>query len=105
MEANVSQHHAFHDGVESFIAYAKDCLSGKQKFDGNKVVSMIDGFGPTLVEHLGDEIPTIKGLSQYGPEKFADLQKRFDEEGEKNMVSFPIPASIPPFAEEEGPQW
>lgn len=86
MEANVKQHHAFHDGLHAFRAYIDACYAGTEKYDGAKTVGLIDAFATTLVNHLADEIPTIQGLRKFGTEKMADLQKKFDEEGEKNMV-------------------
>jgi hemerythrin-like domain-containing protein len=88
MEANVEQHHAFHEGLAAFHEYVKACAAGSDKYDGRKVVSMVDSFGPTLMQHLTDEIPTIQGLRKYGEEKMANLQKRFNAEGEKNMVRY-----------------
>ncbi|KAK3934693.1 hemerythrin HHE cation binding domain-containing protein [Diplogelasinospora grovesii] len=85
MEANVEQHHAFHDGIEAFKAYVDDVLAGKAKYDGQKVVQMFDSFGPALMQHLADEIPSLQSLRQYGEEKFSSLLKRFDQEGEKNI--------------------
>jgi len=87
MEANVEQHHAFHDALEAFAAYVRECAAGRERYDGRKVVEMIDVFGPTLMQHLADEIPTIQGLRKYGLETMGDLPRKFDEEGEKNMVS------------------
>ncbi|KAH8903565.1 hemerythrin HHE cation binding domain-containing protein [Coniochaeta sp. PMI_546] len=84
MEANVEQHHAFHDPLEAFDQYIQAIAAGQDKYDGKKVVGLIDAFGPALMQHLADEIPTIQGLRKYG-DKMADLQKKFDEEGEKNM--------------------
>ncbi|KAB5582960.1 hemerythrin HHE cation binding domain-containing protein [Coniochaeta sp. 2T2.1] len=84
MEANVEQHHAFHDGLEALHGYVKNVAAGKAEYDGQKVCSMIDAFGTTLNQHLADEVPTIQGLRKYG-DKMATLQKRFDDEGEKNM--------------------
>jgi hypothetical protein len=88
MEGNVEQHHAFHDPLTAFHEYVEACYAGKDKYDGGKIVGLIDAFGPTLMQHLADEIPTISGLRRFGSEKMKDLPKRFDEEGEKNMVSF-----------------
>lgn len=86
MEANVEQHHAFHEPLEAFGLYTDACVAGKDAYDGRKLVGLIDAFGPTLMEHLADEIPTIQGLRKYGPEKMADLPRKFDEEGERAMV-------------------
>lgn len=87
MDANVEQHHAFHDGMEALNAYALAVISGTKQYDGVKVVSLIDAFGPTLVEHLSDEIPTLVGLRRFGTEKMKELPKLFEHEAQKNMVS------------------
>jgi hemerythrin-like domain-containing protein len=86
MTANVEQHHAFHDGLQSFSVYVQACLSGKEKYDGRKIVSMIDGFGTALVRHLHDEIQTLLALSKYG-DKLRTLPKLLDDEGTRNLVS------------------
>lgn len=91
MDANVEQHHAFQTGVEGFHAYVRDCIRGKENYDGDKVVKMIDGFGETLAKHLADEIPTLLQLREYGEEKLGLMEKMFQDEGEKNMVSSLIP--------------
>src|SRR5437667_11013154 len=45
MDVNLNQHHAFHDGLEAFVAHFRACLAGEVKYDGNKIIAMIDGFG------------------------------------------------------------
>ncbi|CAJ2513393.1 Uu.00g015120.m01.CDS01 [Anthostomella pinea] len=57
MAANVEQHEAFHDGLHAMEAYLEACLNDVDTYDGDKVVTLIDGFGNTLCEHLADEIP------------------------------------------------
>lgn len=89
MATNVEQHHAFQPGLEALVAYAKSALAKTEKYDGTRIVSLIDAFGHVLAQHLADEIPTLLSLRQYG-DKMASLKKRFDEEGEKNMVSFQL---------------
>jgi hypothetical protein len=84
MEPNVEQHHAFGQGLDALFKYVTECQASTQTYDGARIVKMIDDFGPILVEHLGDEIPTIQGLRAYGA-KMAELPKAFDEEGEKTM--------------------
>lgn len=89
MNNNVEQHHAFHGGLETLGAYVTDCKAGKQKYDGRKIVEIIDGFGAALAEHLADEIPTLVGLRQYG-EKMSGFAKMFSAEGDKAIVSVPF---------------
>lgn len=85
MDNNVDQHKAFHDGMDSLKAFADAVVADKEKYDASRLVALIDDFGPALTQHLGDEIPTILSLRQYG-EKMAGLPKAFDKEGEKAMV-------------------
>ncbi|KAK1764385.1 hemerythrin HHE cation binding domain-containing protein [Phialemonium atrogriseum] len=90
MEHNVDQHHAFLGGFEALGSYAKACAAGDQKYDGRKVVEMIDGFGSELSQHLADEIPTIEGLRRFGEEKMAGLTAVLDREGERNQKNLGI---------------
>ena len=90
MDTNIDQHKAFHDGMDLLKAYADAVLAGKEKYEGSKVVRLIDDFGAVLTQHLADEIPTILSLRQYG-DKMAGLPKIFSDEGAKAMASFPSP--------------
>ncbi|KAK2027624.1 hemerythrin HHE cation binding domain-containing protein [Colletotrichum zoysiae] len=95
MECNVSQHHEFHDGLGAFTAYVNACLGGKDKFEGPKLVSLIDGFGEALTKHLGDEIPSILGLRDFGTDKMALLEQKFAEDAEKNMKALGLVKGLP----------
>jgi hemerythrin superfamily protein len=85
MSRNVEQHHAFHQGLEDYNAYIVSCLKGAEKYDGTKLVGIIDGFGTTLVEHLADEITTILDLVKY-KDKMGKLEKVFEAFDEKDTV-------------------
>lgn len=87
MEVNVSQHEVFHDGIDKYNKYVRDCLKGKEKYDGRELVAIIDEFGSALATHLNEEIPTILRLAKYG-DKMKNFEKLFTEVGEKDMVSF-----------------
>lgn len=65
MDTNVSQHEAFHDGVESLEEYATACQDYKAVYDGNHVRDIIDSFGKILTEHLADEIRTLEAMDEY----------------------------------------
>ncbi|KAL7755652.1 hypothetical protein ACKLNR_014179 [Fusarium oxysporum f. sp. zingiberi] len=95
MNNNVEQHKAFQVEVEVFKTYVEDCMTGKQSFDGDKVVEMIDGFGETLTNHLRDEIPTLLKLRDYGMEKMRDLEKKFQGEGEESMKKLGLEKGLP----------
>ena len=87
MDESVDQHHAFLGGLDGLGKYAAECAAGREKYDGKRVVEMIDGFGPELAGHLEDEIPTIEGLRRYGVEKMAGLKGVLEAEAERNKVS------------------
>ncbi|KUJ16997.1 uncharacterized protein LY89DRAFT_718704 [Mollisia scopiformis] len=65
MEKNVDQHHAFNPGLDKFEAYVDALMAKKEKYDGEKVIALIDGFGTTLTDHLKDEVQTFVDLAQY----------------------------------------
>ncbi|TAQ90019.1 hypothetical protein B7494_g1646 [Chlorociboria aeruginascens] len=65
MEKNVDQHRAFGPGVQAYEDYIKDLREGKAKYDGDKICSIIDSFGPPLTKHLSEEIETFLGLEKY----------------------------------------
>ncbi|KAM7220106.1 hemerythrin HHE cation binding domain containing protein [Rhypophila decipiens] len=58
MVGNLEQHKTFHRGLEVFDQYVDDV--------GGGVVELIDDFGQVLTEHLGDEIPTLMALREFG---------------------------------------
>lgn len=66
MEKNVAQHHAFAPGFERFEDYVKALQAGTEKFDGAKVIRLVDDFAMILTEHLTDEIATFEELESYG---------------------------------------
>jgi hypothetical protein len=86
MDTNIDQHKAFHDGVDELKGYVQAVIADQERYSGTKVVSLVDGFGASLVQHLADEIPTILSLRQYGEKRMAGLPKEFDAEGDKAMV-------------------
>ncbi|KAK5657367.1 hypothetical protein OQA88_2937 [Cercophora sp. LCS_1] len=84
MEGNVAQHQAFEQGVVELKAYVEGVLKGGEKYDGEKVRGMVDGFGPALVRHLEDEIGTLLELRRFG-EKMEGVMKVAAREAEKGM--------------------
>jgi hypothetical protein len=65
MAANKQQHEAFHAGLEAYVAYVTSVNEGKEKYDGQKLMDIIDSFGSAMREHLVDEIATLKALDKY----------------------------------------
>ncbi|KAK3689139.1 hypothetical protein B0T22DRAFT_461010 [Podospora appendiculata] len=62
MEANISQHEAFHDGLDAFKVHIDNLLSGQANYEGLEIVALADAFLPALMTYLVDEVPTIQGL-------------------------------------------
>lgn len=87
MEVNVEQHAVFHGSLVELQEYLEACRDAKETYDGNRLRSMLDGFGEALIQHLHDEIPTLLSLKKYGPDKMKGLPKVFEDEAQKNMVS------------------
>lgn len=73
MRVNVSQHEAFHKGLEIFGAYLSDCIDEPIMFNGYHLATLIDNFAPTLVSHLEDEIVTLSQLRRFGEEKLPGI--------------------------------
>jgi hypothetical protein len=79
MEVNVSQHHSFQSGLEAFDQYL--LTTAPAEFSGSRLVELIDGFAPALVQHLAEEIPTLVGLREYRGK--LDILQILNDEGEK----------------------
>lgn len=86
MDQNIEQHNAFHQGLELYNNYIKSCLGGTEKYNGSKLVAIIDGFGHELATHLDQEISTIVGLRKYGA-KMDKFEETFEEWSNKDTVS------------------
>src|SRR5262249_30229061 len=84
MKANVDQHEAFHEPLEAFNTYVQELQKDPTKLDGAKLVSLIDGFAPTLIQHLNDEIPTLLELGR----RFPNIPvKQIEEDHAKKMLA------------------
>lgn len=87
MGRNIEQHHSFHQGLEAYKAYVDNCLAVNERYDGLKLVEIIDSFGSNLATHLADEIATILALSKYDKDKVDDFEKKFNDWAKKDVVS------------------
>jgi len=67
-------------------AYVEGVVAGREKWDGERLVGIIDGFGGVLTRHLSDEIGTLQRLRRFG-ERFKGLMKEVEKEAEDGMVS------------------
>jgi hemerythrin-like domain-containing protein len=86
MEKNVEQHHEFHDGLHELQDYLGKVADGVKTYDGQYLVKVIDGFGPSLSQHLAEEIQCLLELKRYGPDKMKGLAKALEAEGQSNLV-------------------
>lgn len=65
MDGNVEEHGAFHEGVERYVAYLDAVSSGADKYDGERLVGLVDSFGAVLRRHLSNEIDTLVAMARY----------------------------------------
>lgn len=63
MQHSVDQHQAFHSGLQKLKDYASS--TAPEDYSSDKLKSIIDGFGPTLQEHLVEEIDALLALKKY----------------------------------------
>ncbi|KAF5676543.1 hypothetical protein FHETE_2039 [Fusarium heterosporum] len=87
MDANIEEHHLFHEGLDVFRDYVGKVRKEEEELDGEKLIKIIDLFMPVLRTHLENEIETLVGL-----EKYADkcnwgewFEKKGAELGKKAM--------------------
>ncbi|RFU80058.1 hemerythrin hhe cation binding domain-containing [Trichoderma arundinaceum] len=86
MDQNIEQHHVFHQGLEDYNAYVRSCLNGTEKYNGSRLVAIIDGFGQQLASHLAQEISTLLDLRKYG-DKMDKFEKKFEEWSNKDTLT------------------
>ncbi|OOF97621.1 hypothetical protein ASPCADRAFT_206404 [Aspergillus carbonarius ITEM 5010] len=63
----INQHKAIHKGLDNLESYAQNCLQGATDFQWCEVKDILDQFGPTLWEHLDEEVQELgaEKLRQY----------------------------------------
>jgi hypothetical protein len=59
MTVNVDQHKTFEEGMHSMEIYFTEVRQNPTIYDGKKVASMIEKFGPVFVLHMREEIGTL----------------------------------------------
>ena len=77
LAVNVQQHEEFHDGLAAFEKYVDSALAGKESYDSERLLKLIDGFSEPLMKHFNDEIPTLMRLEETGQGK--DVMKVHEE--------------------------
>ncbi|ORY16455.1 hypothetical protein BCR34DRAFT_584396 [Clohesyomyces aquaticus] len=95
MEANIKQHEAFHPGFHAWGAWLKDLTEGKDTWDGDKCVALMDSFTEPLSQHLQDEIPTLLGLAKFGDSM--DLKALTQKEADTVMKGLSKTKQMPAF--------
>ena len=78
MAQNVQQHHAFEVGLKNLEDYASKTSVGE--YDGQKLRSIIDGFGGILTKHLTEEIQTLLALKIYDGPALKKAYLKWDHE-------------------------
>ncbi len=63
MEGNHQQHEAFTPGLNNLLQSAQNTNPGE--YSWNSLKAIIDGFAPSLMKHLVDEIDTLLDLKTY----------------------------------------
>jgi hemerythrin-like domain-containing protein len=77
LAVNVQQHEEFHDGLAAFEKYVDSALAGKESYDSERLLKLIDGFSEPLMKHFNDEISTLMRLEETGQGK--DVMKVHEE--------------------------
>jgi len=95
MDANVTQHELFQEGLENYASYLRSLKGEESRFSGTFLIGIMDEFKDVLAEHLRDEIFTILNLARY--EFQVDLVKLMDEEGKHTMGALNKFAGLPLF--------
>lgn len=73
MQHCVKQHHAFHSGLQKLKDYASS--TAPEDFSSDELKRIIDDFGPTLREHLVEEIGALLALKNYDSEGLMKVWK------------------------------
>lgn len=73
MQHSVDQHQAFHSGLQKLKDYASS--TAPEDYSSDKLKSIIDGFGPTLQEHLVEEIDALLALKKYDSDELIKVWK------------------------------
>lgn len=91
----VHQHHEFHDGLVTLLRVADEMQTDLELYSWGKSKAIIDGFAPTLVEHLRDEIRIILGLERFDSTDLSACWKTAQDYAKANgKISFLVSWSI-----------
>ncbi|KAK0737800.1 hemerythrin HHE cation binding domain-containing protein [Schizothecium vesticola] len=85
MDKEKGEHEQFHAGLDALKGYVDAVVKGEEKWDGGRVVQVVEGFGGVLRGHLKGEIESLEGLRRFGEEKMKGVMKAAEEEAEAGM--------------------
>lgn len=77
MERNKEQHRAFTPGFEKFQEHVRTCPPAE--YDGEKLKTLVEEFARPLIEHLHDEIDTLRALDKYDSAKVRQAYKQLEK--------------------------
>lgn len=77
MARNVEQHRAFTPGFDAFYEYSKTCAP--KDYDGQHLRGLIEDFAEPLIQHLHDEIDTLRALDKYDNASVRQAYKRLEK--------------------------
>ncbi|KAG8628312.1 hypothetical protein KVT40_004185 [Elsinoe batatas] len=77
MQNNVDQHRAFTPGFEAFDAYSRKC--NPRDFDPRELRRLIEAFAQPLIQHLNDEIKTLRELRRYDSDQVRQAYKQLEK--------------------------
>ena len=83
MDGEVAEHEAFSAGLEEFHTYLLQCQKSPAAFSAEKLIAIMDSFGPVLHEHLSHEPPNLVALRKYD----FDIATMNNQHGEEEMKS------------------
>jgi hemerythrin-like domain-containing protein len=79
LAVNVHQHEEFHDDLAAFEKYVDGALAGKESYDSELLLKLIDGFSEPLMKHFSDEIETMMRLEETGQgEEVMKIHEEFE---------------------------
>lgn len=69
LAVNVHQHEEFHGGLVAFEKYVDDALAGREDYEGEKLLKLVDNFSGPLMKHFAEEVDTLMRLDEAGQGK------------------------------------
>lgn len=92
LATNVHQHKEFHDGLAAFETFVNSALAGREPYDPEGLLKLIDSFSEPLMKHFEDEILTLMRLEETGQGKIVmKVHEEFEVIVRKNVDAVHIP--------------